>query len=566
MFLLVSAFIAGALTVLAPCVLPLLPIIIGGSLSGDRADKKRPLIIAGSLAVSLIISTLLLKATTLLINIPPRSIAYISGGIIMLLGAALLFPMAYAVIMARLGVEQKAQGLLGRGYRNQSWLGPVIIGAALGPVFSSCSPVYAYILASVLPVHFAQAFVYIVSYVLGLSALLLLIGYYGQRVVAKIRFASNPKGWFQRAIAVLFIVVGFLIFTGYDKQFQVWVAVHTPFDFNGLSSRLLPAPKHQTVKSGDAGQYTNVQLYDAPDFTGVSGWINSPPLHMQDLRGKVVLVDFWTYSCINCIRNNPYIERWYNAYKDDGLVVVGVHAPEFSFEKVQANVAKAVKEQGITYPVALDNDLATWGVFDNRSWPASYLINPAGQVVRIHEGEGEYIEEEQAIRSLLIKNGAHLGGATMHTYKVPIDADQTPETYLGSARAVFYAGTPDLGTAQTYALPDALVHDTWALGGKWDVAEQYITARGSSVLRIHPSAKDVYLVGGSGSAGDIQVLVNGKPASQTNAAGSDVKNSLLHMDGPRLYRLVSFPAFTSDATIELRVPAGVQLNTFTFGS
>ncbi|HSW65641.1 MAG TPA: cytochrome c biogenesis protein CcdA [Bacillota bacterium] len=571
MFLLFSAFVAGVLTVLAPCVLPLLPIIIGGSLSGDQADRKRPLIITLSLAVSLIVSTLLLKATTLLVHIPPRSIAYISGSLIILLGIALLFPLAYAVIMSRLGVEQKAQGLLGQGYRNKSWLGPLVIGVALGPVFSSCSPVYAYILASVLPANFAQAFVYIVSYVLGLSALLLLIGYYGQRLVARIRFASNPNGWFQRTIAILFIVVGLLVFTGYDKQFQVWVTAHTPFKFDGINARLLPVSKHK-IKSATPGQYTNVEPYAAPEFTGIDNWINSEPLRMRDLRGKVVLVDFWTYSCINCIRNNPYIERWYNAYKDDGLVVIGVHAPEFSFEKVAGNVAAAVKEQGITYPVALDNSLSTWAAFDNRSWPASYLINSAGQVVRLHEGEGEYAEEEQAIRALLAQNGAHLGPATTGASTVPISSAQTPETYLGSDRAQFYGGTPDLlpsesAAGEQFTLPATLPADTWALGGKWNVIGQSIAARGSdSVLRIHVAAKDVYLVGGIGAAADIAVFIDGKPINQTNASGADVVNGVLHVDEPRLYKVVSFPSFTSDAILELRVPFGVQLNAFTFGS
>jgi cytochrome c-type biogenesis protein len=221
MFLLLGAFIAGILTVLAPCVLPLLPIIIGGSVSVNEKYKKRPIIIAASLAISLIVFTLLLKATTLLINIPPNSINYFSGGIIVLLGLVTLFPGIYALIIAKLGIEQRTQKILGKGYNNKrSFIGPLITGAALGPVFSSCSPVYAYILATVLPANFAQAMVYIVAYVLGLSLFLLIIGYYGQGFIGKIKFAANPRGTFQRVIAVLFIVVGLSIATGFNVTFQ----------------------------------------------------------------------------------------------------------------------------------------------------------------------------------------------------------------------------------------------------------------------------------------------------------------------------------------------------------
>ena len=566
MFLLFGAFIAGILTVLAPCVLPLLPIIVGGSISGDTKDKKRPIIIVSALAISLLVFTLLLKATTLFINIPPQAINYFSGGIIILLGIVTLFPTVYALIIARLGIEQRAQALLGKGYTNKNSIaGPLITGAALGPVFSSCSPVYAYILATVLPANFAQAFVDIISYVLGLAVFLLLIGYYGQRFVGRIKFASNPKGWFQRTVAVLFIVVGLLVFTGYTKQVQTWVSANTPFNFDALSSELLPASKNTT----DNGKLYNVrQPFQAPEFQDIQQWINSKPQTISTLKGKVVLVDFWTYSCINCIRNNPYLERWYQTYKNDGFVVIGVHAPEFAFEKVPANVERAVKDQHITYPVAMDNNFTTWNAYNNQSWPASYLINASGKVVRIHEGEGEYTQEEQAIRQLLTDTGAHLGKATPTTDSVSITASQTPETYLGSDRASNYAGTPALAAApvQTFTAPSSLAVNNWALGGTWEVDGQYIVARGNSTLEIHVAARYVYLVGGSPTAQAIDVRLNGLPISQTGNAGPDIQNSLLHIGDARLYRVAVFPAFTSGQTIKLTVPNGVQLNTFTFGS
>lgn len=566
MFLLFGAFVAGLLTVLAPCVLPLLPIIIGGSVTGNTKDKKRPIVIAIALAVSIIAFTLLLKATTLFINVPPRVITYFSGGIIIALGIATLLPGVYARIIGGLGIEQTAQKALSKGYNNKSSLiGPIITGAALGPVFSSCSPVYAYILATVLPVNFGQAFAYIISYVLGLTVVLLLIGYYGQRFIGKIKFASDPKGAFQRILAIIFIVVGVMVATGYDKRFQTYVSQHTPFNFDAISSKFLPESKNKV----DDSKLFNVTAYDAPEFQDLQGWINANPQTIAANKGKVVLVDFWTYSCINCIRNNPYLEKWYQTYKDDGFTVIGMHAPEFAFEKIQSNVEKAVKDQHITYPVALDNNFTTWNTYDNRSWPTSYLIDAQGKVRRVHEGEGKYTEEEQAIRQLLTDNGAKLND-TMATDKdiVPVTQDQTPETYLGAQKASNYNGTPALGAASqsTFTPATSLDSNHWTLSGTWEVQSQKIIARGNSKLTFKVSAKDVYIVGGSMSAQPISVLLNGKPVSDTGDAGADITGSKVTIGESKLYRLVSFPKFTKDNTIELSVPSGVELNVFTFGS
>lgn len=570
MFLLLGAFIAGILTVLAPCVLPLLPIIIGGSVSGDTKDRKRPLVIAIALAISIITFTLLLKATTLFINVPPQVITYISGGIIIALGIITLLPGVYARIIGGLGIEHTAQKALSKGFTNKSALvGPIIIGAALGPVFSSCSPVYAYILATVLPVNFSQALGYIISYVLGLTLVLLLTGFYGQRFISKIKFASDPKGIFQRVLAVIFIIVGVMIATGYDKKFQTYVSTHTPFNIDSLSSKLLPDSKNKQ----DNSQLYNVRpAFKAPEFTNLDGWINSKPLQLGDLKGKVVLVDFWTYSCINCIRNNPYLEKWYQTYKDDGLVVVGMHAPEFAFEKIPANVQRAVKDQKITYPVALDNSFSTWNAYNNRSWPASYLIDASGQVRRIHEGEGEYAQEEKAIRGLLTESGAKLSTAMAVKTNAgpPLSAQQTPETYLGLRRASNFVGQPALGAAATSTFTPAptLNGNQWTLGGTWEVKDEKLIARGNSTLTFRIAAKDVYLVGGSQDPKlpqPVGLKLDGKPISTTDSAGADVVDSQVKFGGSRLYRLVSFPTFSKDSTLELTVPDGVEFNAFTFG-
>lgn len=564
LFILLS-FIAGFLTVLAPCVLPLLPVIIGGSLTGDNKDRKRPLIIIGALAVSLIVFTLLLKATTLLIDIPPRTITIASGILIVILGVLLLLPGVYAKLLLKTGIEHRSQALLGKGFANKKqYVGPALIGVALGPVFSSCSPVYGYILATVLPVNFGEAILYMVAYIIGLSSVLLLIGYYGQRFVSKLKFASNPKGVFQRVIAVLFIIVGLLVATGYDKRAQTWVSEHTPFKFDALSAKFIPSDQ----KIDNSKGYFNVEPYQAPEFSGLQNWINSQPLNLSDQKGKVVLVDFWTYSCINCIRNNPYIEKWYEAYKDQGFIVVGVHAPEFAFERNADNVRKAVKDQGLTYPIALDNEFSTWAAFENNYWPAGYLIDAEGNIRRVHYGEGEYEQSEMAIRALLEEKGAQLNDQmTVTNSSVPSSSKETPETYLGSKRASNFIGSSALAKAptQTFVVQDGLKKNQWSLGGTWEVQSEKIIARGNSVLRFNVAAKEVYLVTGASSPTAANVMLNGQPI-KASQSGSDVTNAKLIINENRLYKITKFNAFEESNILELSVPNGVELNVFTFGS
>jgi cytochrome c biogenesis protein CcdA/thiol-disulfide isomerase/thioredoxin len=551
MLLLFGAFFAGIITVFAPCVFALLPVIIGGSMSGDVQDKRRPFIIAGSLAVSLITFTLLLKVTTLFIDVPPAVITGISGAIILLLGLALLFPNFYDRIIIALNLQARSQRLLSKGGRSKGpIIGAIITGAALGPVFSSCSPVYGYILATVLPVNFGAAMAYILAYVLGLSGMLLLVGFLGQKFVRKLKWASNPRGWFTRIVAILFVIVGLLIITGYDKKFQTFVADHTAFNFDNVSSQLIPTGN--TAKQ--VGGVLNVEPYVAPELTGISTWINSDPQTIKGLKGKVVLIDFWTYSCINCIRTQPYLKDLYAKYHDAGLEIIGVHAPEFSFEKNPDNVRQAVKDAGLKYPIAMDNDLQTWAAFNNQYWPASYLIDKDGQIRRTHFGEGGYADEEQAVRMLLAENGGKVPGQASTT-----DGDSernrlTPETYLGASRTSNYVGSTDLTLGQqTYTGGELNYVNQWTLSGTWNESGESLTAVKDSVLKYRVMAKDVYLVTGSNTKGVIDVIVNGKSIAPINVTM------------PQLYKVVHFDNYNGDATVELHVPAGVQLNTFTFG-
>jgi cytochrome c biogenesis protein CcdA/thiol-disulfide isomerase/thioredoxin len=565
MLLLLGAFFAGIITVLAPCVLPLLPVIIGGSISGNVEDKRRPFIIAASLAVSLIFFTVLLKATTLLIAIPPSFFVYFSGGILVALGIVFLFPKIYENLILALNLQAKSQQLLGKSSGRGAVIGAIITGAALGPVFSSCSPVYAYILATVLPVNFVVAMGYMIAYVTGLSIMLLLIGFLGQKFIRKIKFASNPHGWFNKVISIIFIIVGLLVISGYDKKLQTYISETTPFNFDGLSAQLIPASS--SMKQDGV---LNVEAYKAPELKGLENWINSSPQTIASLKGKVVLVDFWTYSCINCIRTQPYLKEWYSTYKDSDFVVLGVHAPEFAFERNPQNVKDAAQKAGLTYPIALDNDFATWGAYKNSYWPATYLIDKDGNVRREHFGEGEYQETEVAIRQLLSEKGGKVPASrsVLSSSKVPVGRDQTPETYLGTRRASNFVGSPRL-TQGTWQFTPAVLDrvNDWTLSGGWSVTSEGVIASGEdSILRFRVAAKEVYFVTGDGTKHTVTVLLNGTPISQTQFSGSDVKDSRIDVTQPTLYRAVKFDSFRKDSTIELHVPAGVQLNVFTFGS
>lgn len=371
---------AGFLSVLAPCVLPLLPIIIGGSFTG-KEDKRRPYIITASLVFSLILFTLLLKASTSLIGIDPKVWSYVSGFIVIALGLVMLFPDAWDTIIGKAGLQAKSQQLLGKaGQKSNGVSSAVLTGLALGPVFSSCSPMYSWVIATVLPESTSKGLFYLGMYCIGLAAALLGISIFGRKMIDKIKWASNPHGIFQKSIAILFILVGLAVATGYDKKIQTFLVDKDFLNIKSLEIKLVPEDE-TTVQSTkpapkiEGQEFFNVAPYDAPELQGLQEWINSDPLTLASLKGKVVLLDFWTYSCINCERTLPHLKNWYNTYKDDGFVILGIHAPEFAFEKVPKNVRKAVEDRNLTYPVALDNDFSTWRAYKNRFWPAHYLID-----------------------------------------------------------------------------------------------------------------------------------------------------------------------------------------------
>jgi cytochrome c biogenesis protein CcdA/thiol-disulfide isomerase/thioredoxin len=569
MLLLIISFIAGILTILAPCVLPVLPVIIGGSIGAQTKERFRPYIITGSLALSIVAFTLLLKVSTLLINFSPNALNYISGSLLVALGVVSIVPSWWEELMIKLNWQAASQRFLGRGDRNKDkYIGPVVVGLALGPVFASCSPTYAFILASILPHSFVSGLIYLAAYSLGLALTLLLTSLLGKRLISRFSWAIDTHSKFRRIIGILFVLIGVLIISGHEVSVETWVANHLPFDETKIERVLLAKQNkdsliHKLTNNVARGSVLNVQSTPAPQFVGLTNWINSPPLTVSKLKGKVVLVDFWTYSCINCIRTLPYLERWDQAYRDKGLVIIGVNTPEFAFEHNPANVQAAVIKDGIKYPVALDNNYDTWNAYDNDSWPADYLIDKQGNIRYTSLGEGDYGKTEQAIQDLLGINQP----LTAPKSTVPVASNQTPETYFGTDRADSYDGSTPLsnGTANFKSTPDSkLNNNSFSLSGRWTISGQSITSdSSSSSLTENISAKNVYMVASAGSASaTVKVSL---PSNESGDFGSDAPGGQVTVNADRLYNIVSLKQFgTTNVTVT--VPPGVSLYTFTFGS
>jgi cytochrome c biogenesis protein CcdA/thiol-disulfide isomerase/thioredoxin len=596
----ILSFGAGLLSTFAPCVLPLLPIVLGGSLApgtdGKSQDKKRPYIITASLVASLIIFTIILKASTALIGIDPKVWSFASGGLIVILGLFMLFPDLWVKVISKLGFEHKSQSLLTKAFQNKNkTLSAILTGAALGPVFSSCSPTYSWVIATVLPENSFRGVIYLGIYCLGIATSLLAVALLGRKLLVKVKWATNPNGIFQKVIALMFLFVGLAIITGYDKKIQTWAVSADILSIKKLESKLVPEDRTQgvsdsakaipdksaidttvgnasgsTANNNSAKKQFNVQPYAAPELQKVAAWINTQPLTLESLKGKVVLIDFWTYTCINCQRTQPYLNDWYKKYKGQGFEIIGMHAPEFAFEKVQANVEKAVKVEGINYPVALDNDFATWRGFKNQFWPAKYLIDKDGQVRYTHFGEGDYDVTESAIQTLLKEAGQTVSiNITKPAEATRLDGELSPETYLNYSRGENFANNKEFkeDEATNYtglkAVPGGLAPNSWSLSGSWQIGSDSSQSKAdNTTLTYNFSAKEVYLV----MSGPPGAVVKAQVEGVSNVNGFDVnQNGDIILDSARLYKVVKSSEFIKNKNLTLIFPAGVTVNAFTFG-
>jgi len=580
MALLLVAFIAGLLTVLAPCTLPLLPVIIGGSVSGE-SNLRRAIVIASSLGASVFLFTLLLKASTLFINIPQSAWNIVSGGLLIIFGIVTLFPTIWDKFGFVGKLNLSGNKLLAQGYTRQSLVGDIIMGAALGPVFSSCSPTYFIVLATVLPVHPAEGIIYLLAYCIGLILSLLAVSVVGQKIVTALGIASDPRGWFKRTIGALFLIIGLIIISGYSTQLESSILSHSGmFDVTQIEQRLLG-----TKDSGDTQmlgiltpEEKATQYQKAPELAGIDGYINTidgQPITLASLKGKVVLIDFWTYSCINCLRTLPYLNAWYEKYKNQGLVIIGVHTPEFAFEHVTQNVKDAVVRLGITYPVVQDNEYATWNAFGNEFWPNEYLVDIDGYIVHDHAGEGEYDVTEKAIQQALAERASRMGTTTSvlsdSTVTVP-EADlsgiNSPETYFGYNRNQYFAnGTYGQSGTHTYTMPTGptLIPNYFYLSGTWDIEAEYAQNTTAGSIEYNYNSHDIYFVASADNPVTIEVLRDGKPVGNFAGADVDPKTSTAVIKENRLYKLIH-DTNTGSHTIEIRVlNAGLKAYTFTFG-
>jgi cytochrome c biogenesis protein CcdA/thiol-disulfide isomerase/thioredoxin len=533
-------FLAGLITAVSPCVLPVLPVLLAGGPSG-----RKPLRIVAGLVASFVVFTLF--ATWLLgkLGLPDDLLRNIAIALLFVVAATLLFP--------RVGLLLERP--FARLTRYRAGGGGFLLGASLGLVFVPCAgPVLAAIAAVAATNHVSlRAFALTLAYALGAATPMLLVAYGGQAMTRRIR-VEGPRIRFASGLVIG--AVALAIALNADTRFQTALPGYTQalqkhVEETDTARRALArvtgagarAPVPATRKGAHLPSYGT-----APPLDPDGQWFNSKPLTLGALRGKVVLVDFWTYSCINCLRTLPHLEAWYRNYRKDGLVVIGVHTPEFAFEHVASNVGAAVKRLGIRYPVVQDNAYGTWNNYSNSYWPAEYLIDRTGRVRSYHFGEGDYGTSEQNIRTLL---GL---GAAGHVASNALPAGAiTPESYLGYGRLdpSRYVGTPvSGGRPKTYAGARRVPLNSLAYSGKWTVEGERIVAGTGAGLTLHFRARDVYLV--LGGHGTVSTAVNGRPTGRVD------------VNADRLYTLKTGRAI-SDGLLMLRFTPGVQAYAFTFG-
>lgn len=518
------SFAEGLALILSPCILPVLPLMLGASIDGSKA---RPLGITLGFAFAFTIFAVISREAAIASGLDAELIRNISLYLLMGFGIVMLFPALsdrWSASFQKLG--NAGDGLIAR-IRTTGFWGGLAIGALIGVVWTPCAgPILAAAIVQIIQAQSdAQAYATIAAFSLGAGIPMFLIALFGRYLMGHMGFLKRNSARIRRVIGVVMIAAALTILTGFDLKLVAWQAQNRDAKQNPPTAvKMLEQP------------------YAAPELAGITQWLNSDPLTLQQLRGKVVLIDFWTYSCINCIRTMPYVTGWYDKYKDDGLVVIGVHAPEFAFEKKIENVREAVAEYGIKYPVALDNDFATWRAYSNKYWPAHYLIDREGRVVYTHYGEGLYEQTENNIRAVLgLKGAASVDPVAIRTM------DQTPETYLGSERRNNFV-----------SVSDSLAKDQWTLTGSWTTEKQRIISTGDDArLRINFKAGKVFLVMGSsdGKPVDVTLTLNGK-ALKTVTVTSE-----------KLYTLYESGLLgRTDGMLELAANrAGLQAYAFTFG-
>jgi len=578
MFLYLLAFLGGVLTIVSPCILPVLPFVF------SRADQPfrrsgLPLLTGMALTFALVAAVAVFAGTWVVrANQIGRIVAL---AIFAMLGLSLLSP-GLAEYLSRPFV--RLGGRVQRDDNEMPGIGKsLLLGVSTGLLWAPCAgPILGLILAgAAIGGPGARTDFLLIAFAAGAGCSLAVALLAGNKVFALMKRSLGAEEWIRRGLGVAVLVGVVAIASGWDTGVLRRLSLASTSGFEqSLVDRLRPAA-HTRGTASTAAQAVDIQLRNEgplPSLDGAVAWLNSAPLTREDLKGKVVLVDFWTYSCINCLRAIPHVEAWARKYKDDGLLVIGVHTPEFAFEKDQLNVSNAVRNLGITYPVAIDSNYAIWNAFHNEYWPAHYFIDGQGMIRYHHFGEGEYDKSEEVIQQLLKEKNASLKAVGMIQVDgsgaqaaADIDDDESPETYIGYARQQNFA-TPEKikhDAPNSYTTPTDLGVNDWGLAGKWKIGGESATLQetpGKIVFRFH--ARDLHLVLGPGK-GDhpirFRVLLDGAPPLDGHGADVDGQGNGT-VNEYRLYQLIRQKGKVEDRTFQIELlDPGVEAFAFTFG-
>jgi cytochrome c biogenesis protein CcdA/thiol-disulfide isomerase/thioredoxin len=590
MILFVLAYLGGALTIVSPCILPVLPFVFARA---DRSFLSSGLPMLAGMAVTFAgVATLAAVGGGWIVAANEYG-RYAALALMALFGVALLFPALsdrltrpVVALGARMSQSADADGQ-GRG---AAILSSAVLGVATGLLWAPCAgPILGLILTgAALQGANVQTTLLLVAYAAGAATSLALALVIGGRMFIAMKRSLHAGEWVRRGLGAAVLVAVVAIFFGLDTSLltQVSLAGTTALE-QRLLDRLRPRDQAQAATRSGGGVAMTASRSSGdlplpvedilPSYAGAAAWLNSPPLTAEALKGKVVLVDFWTYSCINCLRSIPYVRAWAEKYQDKGLVVIGVHTPEFAFEHDLANVRRTVAGLKIDYPVAIDNDYKIWQTFENHYWPAHYFIDAQGRVRYHHFGEGDYAESERVIQQLL-KEAGHKDVASnvvsISATGAEAAADErdlhSDETYIGSYRAENFASPGGIAqnTPRVYSVGTLNVNQ-WGLSGNWSVGPEHADLNqkdGAITYRFH--ARDLHLVMGPAlGQGPIQfrVTIDGKPPADNH--GADVNaDGLGVVNAQRLYQLVRLDGAITDHTFEIQfLDPGVQAFAFTFG-
>ncbi|HTV96350.1 MAG TPA: cytochrome c biogenesis protein CcdA [Steroidobacteraceae bacterium] len=590
MILVLIVFLGGVLTILSPCILPVLPFVF------TRADRKfstngLPMLIGMALTFTGIATLAAVGgAWVVRLNQVGRAVALV----LLAAFAATLLSRRLADWLARpfvaLGNKLAASPHAAASGRD-GILTSFLLGVATGLLWAPCAgPILGLLLTgAALSGPTARTTLLLLAYAAGAAASLAVAVLAGGRVFAILKRSLGAGEWVRRTlgVAVLLAVAG--IAFGWDGT------VLTRLSQNGTdrleASLLRYGPAQDAARAAPGGSGASAASVstsngaasdlseegELPALSGATGWLNSMPLTRAALRGKVVLVDFWTYSCINCLRSLPYVKRWYDAYKDHGLVVIGVHAPEFPFERDPDNVRRAVHELGIAYPVAIDDDYAIWRGFGNQYWPAHYFIDATGHIRAHHFGEGDYDGSERVIRELLAQAGytdlpKPAGAPAAAGIEAPPDLAHvdSPETYIGYARADGFRSPGGFADdrEKSYALPPSLALNQWALLGRWtDGPERAVLESGAGRIEFRFLARDLHLVlgPGAGKAVRFRVRLDGAAPGADHGVDTDAEGNGVIRE-QRLYQLIRQTGRVAEHTFSIEfLDGGVEAYSFTFG-